>query len=95
MPLPVGLISYICELGVLNIVRGTEYYPQEMEKLLRYTAETDWTNTPGFLWYDYEADRFASILRHSGRHENSKDYPTRVVIPEAQRPPWPIFEVTD
>ena len=49
LPLPTGLISYVRELGVQNIVRGTEFDPPETETLLRYAAETDWRKTPGFL----------------------------------------------
>lgn len=38
LPLPVGLISYIRELDIQNLVRGTEYGPQETEALLLYAA---------------------------------------------------------
>ena len=75
MPLPVGLIYYIRELGVQNIVRRTEYDLQETESLLRYTAETDWTKTPGFLLFDYKADRFAPIPRHPGGTTMAKIIP--------------------
>ena len=95
LPLPTGLISYVRELGVQNIVRGTEFDPRETETLLRYAAETDWTKTPGFLWYDYETDRFSAIPRHPGGHDDGKAYPTRVVLPESRRSPWPILEVAD
>lgn len=95
LPLPTGLISYVRELGVQNIVRGTEFDPRETETLLRYAAETDWTKTPGFLWYDYETDRFSAMPRHPGGHDDGKAYPTRVVLPESRRSPWPILEVAD
>ena len=95
IPLPTGLISYVRELGVQDIVRGTEFDPRETETLLRYGAETDWTKTPGFLWYDYETDRFSAMLRHPGGNEDGKAYPIRIVLPESCRSPWPILEVAD
>ena len=95
MHLPAGLISYIRDLGVEKIVRGTEFDPSETETLLRYAAETDWTKTPGFFRYDYEICRLSAMPRHPGGHDDGKAYPTRVVLLEFRRSLWPILEVAD
>ena len=83
------------ELGVQDIIRGTEFDPRETETLLRYAAEADWTKSPGFLWYNYETDRFSAMRRHPGEHDDIKAHPTRVVLPDCRRSQWLILEVAD
>ena len=94
-PLPDSLVQFVRKLGLHNVLRETEYRVEEVETLLTYVAETDWSKTPGFLWYDYDSDTFAAIPRHPAGRDDAKEYPTRVVLPLGRRPPLETFEADD
>lgn len=69
-----------------NTVRGTEYLLGHVDILLRYVADIRWSNSPGFLWYDYEEDRFFPIPHHPSGRENGRAYPSRIVSTNLEHP---------
>lgn len=94
-PLPATLVAYVRTLGLQNILRGTDFRVGEVEVLLSYVAETDWGETPGFLWYDYTTGTFAAMPLHPAGRDNGKAYRDRVVLPASRRPHAEPLTVVD
>lgn len=80
-PLPLELVAYIRQLGLHNLVRGNEYSPEHAEALLGWVAQTDWSASSRYWWYDYEEDSFSPIPRNPYRKDDRKVYTNRVILP--------------
>lgn len=46
------------------MVCRTDYELETMETLLDYVLEIDCAKPPGYLWYDYDSDKFSPTIRH-------------------------------
>lgn len=51
-----------------------------MGTLLDYVLQVDWQRTPGYLWYDYEADAFWPIPEHLLGQDNGKAYEAKMLL---------------
>ncbi|PXF41941.1 hypothetical protein BWQ96_08351 [Gracilariopsis chorda] len=73
--LPRMIIVYLRGLGIQKLVRDTACGAERVENLLDYVLRMDWANTPGYHWYDYEADNVQAILHHLSGMDDCKSYP--------------------
>ena len=83
-PLPRPLIEYLFKLGLQNLVRGTEYSEREARYWLQLSVSTDWSQTPGFLWYDSDRNLFYAITRSYQVQDDGRNYGARTEIPLPQ-----------
>lgn len=78
-PLLLEIVAYIRQIGVHNIIRGTKYWPENVEALLQYVVQTHWSASPGYFWYDYEGDFPSAIQEHPYGQDDEKVYTHRVI----------------
>lgn len=63
-----------------NIVRSTEYGLEEAKDLFDYVLLSDWAQTPGFFWFDYDTEGFSTIPRHTLGHEDGFVYQNKPIL---------------
>lgn len=80
LPFPDVLVTYVRTLGLHNFLHGTEFRVTEFDSLIRYVAETDWAETPGLFWNNYESDNIAVMLFHPAQRDKGKAYFMQVVL---------------
>ena len=64
--LPPKVIAGIRKLGVEKIFAGCVVESVVVEQLLNHVERTDWTGTPGFVWYNWEEDRVVTMPAYDG-----------------------------
>lgn len=84
--LPWELVAFLRGLGLQTTVRGTVYLVEHVGTLLGYVEDTRWNDCHGFLWYDYNGDRFFSIWLHPSGTDNGMAYPSKAVSTNLQHP---------
>lgn len=90
LPLPLGLVDLIRGMGLQNILRGSRIPTAGAERALRLSVETDWSSTPGFLWYDFFTGEFPTMPASGNSGPIS-----RQELPAGRRPEWKEVTVSN
>eukprot|EP00178_Gracilaria_changii_P002413 TRINITY_DN13551_c0_g1_i1.p2 TRINITY_DN13551_c0_g1~~TRINITY_DN13551_c0_g1_i1.p2 ORF type:complete len:328 (-),score=12.28 TRINITY_DN13551_c0_g1_i1:724-1707(-) len=74
LPLPAAVVRHARGLGIQNILRGSDFGFADARALLWDVTRIDWSQTPGFFWYDYESNTYHDIPRHPGGRDDGNAY---------------------
>lgn len=83
LPLSTELVELVHNMGMQNIRRSSRIHHVHAERALLQSLETNWSWTPGFLWYDFDTAMFPT-MSVSG---NAVAVPRRERLPN-HRPEW-------
>lgn len=55
-------MEFVGSMGKQNILHGVPIHHDHAELALRQSMETDWSWTPGFIWYDFDTRTIYTML---------------------------------